>query len=62
MVVLDLAVRVVNNADEFKFEDFIEAMQVVNDLGRADLLSDSQRLRLYGLVEAGLVSTPPVKL
>lgn len=61
MVVLDLAVRVVNSAEEFKFEDFVEALQVINDLGRTDLLNDHQRVRLYGLIEAGLVFTPQVK-
>ena len=62
MIVLDLAIRVVNNPDEFKFEDFIEALQVINDLGRTDVLSPQQKLRLWGLIEQGLIFTPQVKL
>lgn len=61
MIVLDQAIRVVRNPDEFKFEDFVEAMQVINDLGRTDLLTDHQRIRLYGLIESGLVFTPVEK-
>lgn len=62
MVVLDLALRVVNTPDEYKFEDFLEALQVINDLGRTDLLTHQQKLRLWGFVESGLVQTTPVKL
>jgi len=62
MIVLDLAIRVVNNPDEFKFEDFIEALQVINDLGRTDVLNTQQKLRLWGLIEQGLIFTPQVKL
>ncbi len=61
MIVLDLAIRVINNPDEFKFEDFIEALQVINDLGRTDLLNDSQRVRLWAFIEQGLVFTPEYK-
>lgn len=61
MVVLDLAIRVVNNPEEFKFEDFLEALQVINDLGRTDLLNHQQKLRLWGFVENGLIHTPQVK-
>lgn len=62
MVVLDQALRVVNNPEEFKFEDFVEALQVINDLGRTDLLNQQQKLRLWGMVEQGLVFAPVVKL
>ena len=62
MVVLDQALRVVNNPEEFKFEDFVEALQVINDLGRTDLLNQQQKLRLWGMVEQGLVFAPIVKL
>lgn len=61
MIVLDLALQVINNPEQFKFEDFVEALQVVNDMGRTDLLTDQQRVRLWGLIEMGLIFTPQAK-
>lgn len=62
MILTEIALRVINNPDEFKFEDYIEAMQFLNDTGQTHLLNDSQKVRLWAYVENGLVLSAPVKL
>lgn len=61
MVLLELAVRVLNSPGEFLFEDQLEALQFINDIGRTDALNPIQRAMLGNYIECGLVFTAPFK-
>lgn len=57
MILSELALRVVNDPETFKYEDLVECYQFINDNGLVDQLNTHQNKFLNRLVESGSVTT-----